>query len=63
MTHCLNYMKKKISYNDISVENTRCGFLLLTAIVDGYLVSRRYMDYTRKEAKRLFYCEVNGITD
>lgn len=35
------------------------GYINISDIIDNYLVSRKYMDYTEKEAKRLFKEEFN----
>ena len=35
------------------------GYINISDIIDNYLVSRKYMYYTEKEAKRLFKEEFN----
>jgi len=35
------------------------GYINISDIIDNYLVSRKYMDYTEKEAKKLFKEEFN----
>lgn len=42
---------------DISVELHLNDGFTLWAIVEGYLVKRRYLDYTVKDAKREFIAE------
>ena len=34
------------------------GYIVISDIIDGYWVTRRYMGYTKKEAKRLFKKEM-----
>jgi len=43
---------------DITVEKLRNGGHLLSAIVDGYLVTRRYYGYTVNHAVALFHEEL-----
>jgi len=38
----------------ITVERTHNGFWVISAIVGDYLETRRYMDYTKKEAIAMF---------
>lgn len=38
----------------ISIERKHDGSLVLSAIVDGYLVQRRYYGYGKQEARRMF---------
>ena len=45
---------------DITAEKNHTGGLVLTALVSGYLMTRHYYYYTKKEAMRLFLDEVNG---
>jgi hypothetical protein len=45
---------------DITAEKNETGGLVLTALVGGYLMTRHYYYYTKKEATRLFLDEVNG---
>ena len=35
------------------------GYINISDVIDNYLVSRKYMYYTEKEAKRLFKEEFN----
>jgi hypothetical protein len=44
----------------ITVEKTINGILVLSAMVNGYLVRRKYIGYTRKEARAMFRDEVGG---
>ena len=37
----------------------RNGFIHISDIIGDYFVERKYMDYTEKEAKRLFKEEFN----
>ena len=34
------------------------GYIIISDIIDGYWVTRKYMGYTKKEAKRLFKKEM-----
>jgi hypothetical protein len=36
------------------------GMLLVSAIINGRFVCRRYMGYTKREAVRMFKAEVKG---
>ena len=44
----------------ITYSKTPQGSLVLSAIVDGYLVERLYQGYRRHEATRLFRLYVKG---
>jgi hypothetical protein len=44
----------------ITVEKTINGILVLSAMVNGHLVRRKYIGYTRKEAWSMFRDEVGG---
>jgi hypothetical protein len=41
----------------ITVERTVNGILVLSAMIGGYLVRRKYIGYTVKEARREFRAE------
>jgi hypothetical protein len=43
----------------ITVERNHAGAYVLSAIVGGYLVTRQYYGYTKREALRLFRTEAN----
>lgn len=45
---------EKLSKYSISIEQTFQGAWRISAIVKGYLVSKQYMGYTKKEAVALF---------
>jgi hypothetical protein len=45
---------------DLTTEKNHTGGLVITALVKGYLVTRHYYYYTKKEAARLFLDEVNN---
>jgi hypothetical protein len=45
---------------DLTTEKNETGGLVISAIVKGYLLTRHYYYYTKKEATRLFLDEVNG---
>ena len=45
---------------DITAEKNIRGAWVLSAIVSGYLTSRQFYGYTKKEATRLFLDKVNG---
>lgn len=48
---------KKISPYSIEIERTFQGAWRISAMIDGYLVSKQYMGYTKKEAVALFQQE------
>lgn len=57
-------MAKKITQAEIIVTRLfPSGAYECAAIVDGYWVRRRYFGYTKREAVRLFWAEVNGVDD
>lgn len=41
----------------IQIERTFQGAWLISAMIDGYLVSKQYMGYTKKEAVSMFQQE------
>ena len=43
-----------MSIYSLEIERTFQGAWRISAIVDGYLVSKQYMGYTKKEAIELF---------
>lgn len=45
---------------DITAEKNIRGAWVVSAIVSGYLTSRQFYGYTKREATRLFLDEVNG---
>lgn len=45
---------------DINAEKNTKGAWVLSAIVGGYLMTRQFYYYTKKEATRLFLDEANG---
>lgn len=45
---------RKISPYSIEIERTFQGAWRISAMVNGYLVTRQYMGYTKKEALSLF---------
>ena len=38
----------------MTVEKTLTGWLVISGVVKGRMVTEKYQDYTRREAKRLF---------
>jgi hypothetical protein len=52
-------MRTKITARDVSVERG-VSCLTLSALVSGFLVTGKYMGYTKREAIRLFVAEVNA---
>ena len=46
----------------ISIEKTVNGILVLSCVINGYLVRRKFIGYTRKEARRIFLSEILGLT-
>jgi len=49
-----------MTHNDITHERKHWG-ILCYAIVGGYFEQRKYQGYTVKEARQLFYREMNSI--
>jgi hypothetical protein len=47
---------------NITIEKNKFGGYIISAIVSGYLVTRKFSYYTKKEAARLFLNEINGRT-
>jgi hypothetical protein len=45
---------------DITIEKNRYGGYEITAIVNGYLMTRQFFYYTKREAARLFLLEANA---
>ena len=54
-------MSKKLLQKDISCQPTRDGYLECSAVVDGYMVHRKYLYYSRRQAIRLFQDYVNNL--
>ena len=50
---------KVIRNLDITIEKNKFGGYIISAIVGGYLVTRKFSYYTKREAARLFLNEVN----
>lgn len=48
-----------ITKTDLTIEKGYDGKLIVSCLVEGYLVVRRFMGYTRREAIKLFLTEVN----
>ncbi len=44
----------------ITTNRNRSGGLVLSAIVGGYLVSRQFYGYTKREALQLFRAEIKA---
>jgi hypothetical protein len=44
----------------MTIEKNIHGALVISAVIGGYLISRQYYGYTRREAVRLFRDEVRG---
>jgi hypothetical protein len=45
---------------DLSYSKNSEGALVISAIVGGYLITRQFYYYTKKEATRLFLQEANA---
>lgn len=52
-----------ITQTDITLEKNQTGGLVISALVSGYLVTRHYYYYTKREAARLFLNEINGTKE
>ena len=42
----------------IEIERSLTGWLILSTLHNGYLVTRKYQGYTTKEARQLFTAEL-----
>jgi hypothetical protein len=51
---------KKISYNDISVRYTFQGAIECSCLLGFQWLHHQYMGYTKKEALKKFYDDVNN---
>jgi hypothetical protein len=49
-----------IRHANLTIEKNKYGGYEITAIVGGYLMTRQFFYYTKREAARLFLQEVNG---
>jgi hypothetical protein len=49
-----------IRHADLSFSKNTEGALVVSAIVSGYLMTRVFYYYTKREAARLFLLEANG---
>jgi len=56
-------MANKITHADITIERSPSGLIIASAMVDGYLVRKRYSGYTTREARQMFYRSMNGLGD
>ena len=45
---------------DLTIQKNETGGLVITALVNGYLMTRHFYYYTKTEAARLFLVEANG---
>ena len=53
-------MKKRITYNDITIERYHWGLLLSCITNDGEYIKMKYLGYNKTFAKKHFYHGVNG---
>jgi hypothetical protein len=51
---------KVITKTQLTIEKNKFGGYIISAIIGGYLVTRKFSYYTKREAARLFLNEVNG---
>ncbi len=49
-----------IRHADLSINKNTQGAYVISAIVGGYLMTRQFYYYTKREAARLFLLEANG---
>lgn len=56
-------MPKRVLQKDISIRGTRDGYMELSAMVDGYRESQKFLYYTQREAKRLFQARYNDTRE
>lgn len=45
---------------DLTIEKNRQGAWVVSALVSGYLMTRQFYYYTKKESARLFLLEANA---
>lgn len=53
-------MPSKIRHCDLSFARPGFGWLVISALVKGHLVTRKYAGYTKRAAAGLFLEEVNA---
>lgn len=49
-----------ITKTQLTIEKNKFGGYIISAIIGGYLVTRKFSYYTKREAARLFLNEING---
>lgn len=54
-------MIKRIRYKDINLKRNRNNSILASALVSGRLVSRVFYYHNKREARQLFYDEINSV--
>ena len=54
MHPCQAIVQGKTKENTMTIERTFQGAYRISAVVNGYLVSKQYMGYTKKEAIQAF---------
>jgi hypothetical protein len=52
--------RKMIRNANLTIEKNETGGLVITALVNGYLMTRHFYYYSKKEAAGLFLLEANG---
>jgi len=52
--------KERIRHKDLTFDAQPTGWLVISALVNGYFMTRKYGGYTKKQAARLFLEEANG---
>ena len=48
-----------ITKTHLTIEKNKYGGYIISAIIDGYLVTRKFSYYTKREAARVFLNEAN----
>ena len=49
----------KVKQKDLTVEMPPTGWIVISAVIDGYIETRKYGGYSKREACRLFREEFN----
>ena len=50
----------RVTYNDITIERGQYGQYVASALVDGYLWTKQYHGYTKREALKDAHAEFNS---
>ena len=56
-------MIKRIRHKDIHIERNRDNSILASALVGDRVISRVFYYHNKREARQLFYDEINSVED